>query len=102
VAFRKATKAHNGDDWERWEPADTADALTASGLTPRTDVAVVTPDIAATVLSSPGGGPDDLLPDGLDSHRYRCCGNGVVAPVAEFIGERLRDEILRRRGEALA
>jgi site-specific DNA-cytosine methylase len=31
----------------------------------------------------------DLLPLGLDSHRYRCCGNGVVAPVAEFIGERL-------------
>lgn len=24
-----------------------------------------------------------------DSHRYRCIGNGVVAPVAEFIGHRL-------------
>lgn len=32
---------------------------------------------------------DDLLPDGLDSHRYRCCGNGVVAPVGEWIGRRL-------------
>ncbi len=32
---------------------------------------------------------DDLLPIGLDSHRYRCCGNGVVAPVAEWIGRRI-------------
>jgi site-specific DNA-cytosine methylase len=32
---------------------------------------------------------DPLLPIGLDSHRYRCCGNGVVSSVAEFIGERL-------------
>ena len=24
-----------------------------------------------------------------DSHRYRMCGNGVVAPVAEWIGHRL-------------
>jgi DNA (cytosine-5)-methyltransferase 1 len=32
---------------------------------------------------------DPLLPLGLDSHRYRCCGNGVVAPVAEWIGRQL-------------
>ena len=29
------------------------------------------------------------LPLGLDSHRYRCCGNGVVSSVAEWIGLRL-------------
>ena len=34
-------------------------------------------------------GLDDTPPDGLDSHRYRCCGNGVVAPVAEWLGRRL-------------
>lgn len=34
-------------------------------------------------------GDDPLLPLGLDSHRYRCCGNGVVAPVAEWIGRQL-------------
>lgn len=33
---------------------------------------------------------DDLLPIGLDSNRYRCIGNGVVAPVAYWIGTRLR------------
>ncbi len=32
---------------------------------------------------------DPLLPLGLDSHRYRCCGNGVVSNVSEWIGERL-------------
>ena len=31
------------------------------------------------------------IPPGLDSHRYRCCGNGVVAPVAEWLGWRLAD-----------
>jgi len=37
---------------------------------------------------------DPLLPDGLDSHRYRCCGNGVVAPVTEWIGQRLADALM--------
>jgi hypothetical protein len=32
---------------------------------------------------------DAMLPVGLDGHRYRCCGNGVVAPVAEWIGRRI-------------
>jgi site-specific DNA-cytosine methylase len=31
-----------------------------------------------------------LDPLGLDSHRYRCCGNGVATPVAEWLGWRLR------------
>jgi site-specific DNA-cytosine methylase len=35
-----------------------------------------------------------LLPQGLDSHRYRCCGNGVVAPVAEWLGVRLREALV--------
>lgn len=41
------------------------------------------------------GWPDDhtrYTSDGTeiaDSHRYRMCGNGVVAPVAEWIGHRL-------------
>ena len=34
--------------------------------------------------------PEAFLPEGLDSHRYRCIGNGVVAPVAYWIGTRLR------------
>jgi hypothetical protein len=41
----------------------------------------------------------DLLPLGLDSHRYRCCGNGVVAPVAEWIGRRIVEVDRRWREE---
>ena len=46
---------------------------------------------AGWLVPSPPYDPenDPLLPPGLDSHRYRCCGNGVVAPVAEWIGMRL-------------
>ena len=32
---------------------------------------------------------NDSLPKGLDGHRYRCIGNGVVANVAEWIGIRI-------------
>lgn len=41
----------------------------------------------------PAGGDDPMLPLGLDSHRYRCCGNGVVSSVAEWIGHRLYAEL---------
>jgi len=45
----------------------------------------------SAVYGTGGGGvmDDPTLPLGLDSHRYRCCGNGVVADVAEWIGYRL-------------
>ena len=32
---------------------------------------------------------DELLPVGIDSHRYRAIGNGVASPVAEWVGRRL-------------
>lgn len=49
---------------------------------------------------APAGIKDDsLLPLGLDSHRYRCCGNGVVAPVAEWIGRRIVEVDRRWREE---
>lgn len=99
--------ASSPEDDESWRTGDVAPTLNSFDVgDARTTVAVVTPDVAATVLSSPDGGTRttdlnqtwvdgivgdaDLLPLGLDSHRYRCCGNGVVAPVAEFVGERLR------------
>jgi hypothetical protein len=34
-----------------------------------------------------------MLPLGLDSHRYRCCGNGVVSNVSEWIGVRLAEAV---------
>jgi site-specific DNA-cytosine methylase len=107
VAYRKATKAHSSDDWERWERAGVTDALAAGGMTNAATL------VAPTLNANKSGGRrydadqaeslvienqrtahdfsvgDQLLPLGLDSHRYRCCGNGVVAPVAEWIGHRL-------------
>lgn len=55
----------------------------------------------AVLLDSVGGTQDEdaLLPVGLDSHRYRCCGNGVVAPVAEWIGRRIVEVDRRWREE---
>jgi site-specific DNA-cytosine methylase len=55
----------------------------------------------AVLLDSVGGtaDEDDLLPVGLDSHRYRCCGNGVVAPVAEWIARRIVEVDRRWREE---
>jgi len=61
---------------------------------------VLTPDLAVRRLTPREcerlmGWPDDhtrWADDGTeiaDSHRYRMCGNGVVAPVAEWIGHRL-------------
>ena len=44
----------------------------------------------AVQSASVGTAEDDpMLPRGLDAHRYRCCGNGIVAPVAEWIGRRI-------------
>lgn len=44
----------------------------------------------AVLLDQPTNEQDDeMLPTGLDSHRYRCCGNGVVSTVAEWIGRRI-------------
>ena len=45
---------------------------------------------AGHLVIGDGVSDDLLLPPGLDSHRYRCCGNGVVSNVAEWIGWRLR------------
>ena len=44
-------------------------------------------------IGASGMTDDPLLPLGLDSHRYRCCGNGVVSDVAEWIGRRLTEGI---------
>ena len=41
------------------------------------------------VVAEPGVSEDPLLPEGLDMHRYRVCGNGIAAPVAEWIARRI-------------
>lgn len=34
-------------------------------------------------------GDDPLNPEGLDTPRFKACGNGVVTPVAEYVGRRI-------------
>jgi DNA-cytosine methyltransferase len=80
AVFRKSSRAQTNEDSETWVKGDVANTLNSFDVGDvRTTHAIV------------GGTQDDdaLLPVGLDSHRYRCCGNGVVASVAEWIGQRI-------------
>lgn len=80
TVFRKSARVTGPDTAETWVDDGLANTLN------NFDVG----DIRTThaVL---GGEPmdEDDLPLGLDSNRYRCCGNGIVAPVAEWIGRRI-------------
>ena len=81
VAFTKRARAQTNQDDESWGEGVVMPTLNAFDVGDTRTTAILL-----------GDGPQDdpLLPLGLDSHRYRCCGNGVVAPVAEWVGERLR------------
>lgn len=90
AVFRKAARAQTNEDSETWVEGDVANTLNSFDVGDvRTTHAIV------------GGTQDEdaLLPVGLDSHRYRCCGNGVVAPVAEWIGRRIVEVDRRWREE---
>jgi len=89
-AFRKAARARTNEDSETWVEDEVANTL--NGF----DVG----DTRSTHAILGGTEePDDLLPMGLDSHRYRTCGNGVAAPVAEWIGRRIVEVNRRWAGE---
>ena len=102
LVYRKATKAHSADDWERWERTDVTDTLDAQGMGAVAGTLRVggrSDGAGSSYDNTPWGdypatqGDDALLPLGLDSHRYRCCGNGVVSSVAEWIGVRLLEAL---------
>jgi DNA-cytosine methyltransferase len=91
AVFRKAARAQTAEDSETWVEGEVANTLNGFDVgDTRTTHAIL------------GGTeePDDLLPIGFDSHRYRTCGNGVVAPVAEWIGRRIVKVHLRWQKEA--
>ena len=79
MVYVKATKAHGPDDSERWEASDMTGTLDAEAMGA----------VQSTAILGAAPADDPLLPLGLDSHRYRCAGNGVVADVAEWIGAQL-------------
>jgi site-specific DNA-cytosine methylase len=89
-AYRKSARAQTNEDSETWVEGDVANTLNSFD----------TGDVRTTHAIVGGTQDDDaLLPVGLDSHRYRCCGNGVVAPVAEWIGRRIVEVDRRWREE---
>jgi hypothetical protein len=79
--YVKRHRAASADDAESWDTGDVSPTI--NGF----DVG----DTRATTLVSGTLAGNPFLPLGLDSHRYRCCGNGVVSDVAEFIGLRLAE-----------
>jgi site-specific DNA-cytosine methylase len=82
--YRKSTRAASVDHDETWVPDDLANTLNGFDIGDARTVELVT---------GAGAVSDDGLPLGLDSHRYRCCGNGVVSSVAEWIGYRLAEAL---------
>jgi DNA-cytosine methyltransferase len=112
AVFRKSRRAQNEGDAETWVDDGLANTLNSFDVGDvRTTHAIIgtsydgynqkiEPDGAHRTLRIGRDssdfivargeiGEDPLLPQGLDTHRYRCCGNGVVANVAEWIGHRL-------------
>ena len=91
AAYRKSRRAQSKEDVETWTDDGVANTLNVfdSGDT-RTTHAIVGRD-STDPVSPPAGGQQEnpLLPDGMDSNRYKVCGNGVVSNVAEWIGHRL-------------
>ena len=82
VAFAKSRRAQSVDDDETWVEGEVAPTLNDFDHG----------DVRATALAlGSAAGEDELLPLGLDSHRYRCCGNGVVSQIPEWIGGRLAE-----------
>jgi site-specific DNA-cytosine methylase len=77
---RAFTKAHNvsATDGERWMTDREARAMNGFDG-----------DRTRLVLSRPED--SDIDPEGIDSARYRVIGNGVAAPVAEWVGRRLAE-----------
>ena len=102
VSYRKSKRARSKDDDETWVEDDATNTLNVFD----------TGDVRATQVNVQGmqvrrltprecerlmGWPDDwTLVDfkgkpASDTKRYMACGNGVVAPVAEWIGHRLKE-----------
>jgi DNA (cytosine-5)-methyltransferase 1 len=99
IAYRKATKAHDGqDDPERWEEDHLAATLDAAGHAPRTATAILTSTVRRLTpveCERLQGFPDgwtEFDANGkrlADSVRYRLLGNAVPVPVSRWIGQRI-------------
>lgn len=90
--FRKSARVSSVDSPETWVDDGIANTLNSFDVG---DIRTTHAVIGARI------GDDALLPRHLDLHRYRCCGNGVVANVSEWIGHRIiaADRRWREEGE---
>jgi site-specific DNA-cytosine methylase len=79
--FRKQHRAASVDDDETWIEADLVNTVTPHDAGDKRAVDLVVGGEAVE--------DDPRLPVGQDYHRTRAIGNGVAAPVAEWLGERL-------------
>lgn len=86
-AFVKSRRAKDADDFETWIEGDVSPTLNlfdASNARATTVVTTGSPEMSEDEYN------EHMNPAGIDGHRYRCCGNGVVSNVAEWIGYRIR------------
>jgi DNA (cytosine-5)-methyltransferase 1 len=106
ITYRKSRRAQSAEDSESWvddgiantlNQFDTGDTRTTHVVAGAPTVRRLTPTECERLMGWPDGWTDipwnkkDHAPD---SRRYAACGNGVVAPVAFWIGARLA-EVLR-------
>jgi DNA (cytosine-5)-methyltransferase 1 len=101
IPFVKARRAQSPDDHETWKQNGPAPTLNGFDNGTESRAPVVTPVEHGVRRLTPRecerlmGWPDDhtrWAADGTeiaDSHRYKMCGNGVAAPVAEWVARRL-------------
>lgn len=100
VAYPLAVRGRDGGAVMEMGEPDIYNTLRAGDGGSSRQNGVLTPDLAVRRLTPREcerlmGWPDDWskwAADGrviADSHRYRMCGNGVVAPLAEWIGRRM-------------
>ncbi len=78
--FRKSARVNSSTSPETWKDDGIANTLKNFDVG---DIRTTHAVVGTSIMD------DDTLPVRLDGHRYRCCGNGVVAPVAEWIGRRI-------------
>lgn len=78
--FRKSARVNSSTSPETWKDDGIANTLNNFDVG---DIRTTHAIVGTSVMD------DDDLPVRLDGHRYRCCGNGVVANVAEWIGHRI-------------
>lgn len=78
------------ETWDTGIPMNNLNAFDGTDI--RATAAIVGSDIE----------DDPLLPVGIDSVRYRACGNGVVSQVAYWVGKRIADTVCQNTSDVLA